>query len=40
MKTGKVMEKYTIGIDFGTLSGRCLLVDVASGKEAAASVYE
>lgn len=34
------MEKYTIGIDFGTLSGRCLLVDVASGKEAAASVYE
>ena len=40
MKTGKAMEKYTIGIDFGTLSGRCLLVDVASGKEAAASVYE
>ncbi len=34
------MEKYTIGIDFGTLSGRCLLVDVASGKEVAASVYE
>lgn len=34
------MEKYTIGIDFGTLSGRCLLVDVESGKEVAASVYE
>ena len=34
------MEKYTIGIDFGTLSGRCLLVNVASGKEVAASVYE
>lgn len=34
------MEKYTIGIDFGTLSGRCLLVEVESGKEVAASVYE
>ena len=34
------MEKYTICIDFGTLSGICLLVDVASGKEVAASVYE
>lgn len=34
------MEKYTIGIDFGTLSGRCLLVEAESGKEVAASVYE
>ena len=34
------MKKYTIGIDFGTLSGRCLLVDVESGEEAATSVYE
>ena len=40
MKTGQVMKKYTIGIDFGTLSGRCLLVDVESGEEAATSVYE
>ncbi len=27
------MAKYTIGIDYGTLSGRILLVDVQDGKE-------
>ena len=31
-------EKYTIGIDFGTLSGRAALVDVSSGKEVAYAV--
>ncbi len=31
------MAKYAIGIDFGTLSGRALLVDVSSGSEVAAS---
>ena len=34
------MPKYTIGIDYGTLSGRAVLVDVATGEELAASVYE
>lgn len=33
------MAKYTIGIDFGTLSGRAVLVDVSSGKELASSEY-
>lgn len=30
---------YTIGIDYGTLSGRALLVDVQSGAEVATAVY-
>lgn len=34
------MEKYTVGIDFGTLSGRCLIVNVETGKEEATSVLE
>ena len=33
------MNKYTIGIDFGTLSGRAVLVDVITGEEVADSVY-
>src|SRR5690606_31430769 len=31
---------YTIGIDFGTLSGRALLLDVESGAEVATAVYD
>ena len=32
--------KYTLGIDFGTLSARALLVEVETGKELASSVYD
>lgn len=32
--------KYTIGIDFGTLSGRAVLVDVKDGREAADCVMD
>jgi L-ribulokinase len=31
--------KYAIGIDFGTLSGRAVIVDVADGREVAAAVH-
>lgn len=34
------MGKYTIGIDFGTLSARCVLIDINDGREAASSVCE
>ena len=33
------MAKYTIGVDFGTESGRAVLVDVADGREVATAVY-
>lgn len=34
------MKQYVLGIDFGTLSGRALLVDVANGQEVATAVHE
>jgi len=33
------MSKYAIGIDFGTESGRAVLVDVADGREVATAVH-
>ncbi len=32
-------RKYTIGVDYGTESGRAVLVDVATGEEVATAVY-
>lgn len=34
------MGKYALGIDFGTLSGRALLIDINSGNEIIAVVKE
>lgn len=36
---GEGMSKYSIGIDFGTESGRAVLVNVKTGEELASSVY-
>jgi L-ribulokinase len=33
------MKKYTIGVDFGTLSGRAVLVDISSGQDIASAVW-
>lgn len=33
------MAKYAIGVDFGTESGRAVLVDVSNGREVATAVY-
>ena len=33
-------RKYAIGVDFGTESGRALLVDILTGKELSAAVYK
>ena len=32
-------KKYAIGVDFGTESGRALLVDVRTGQEVASATY-
>jgi len=33
------MSKYSIGIDFGSLSGRAILADIENGNEIASSIY-
>ena len=33
-------RKYAIGVDFGTESGRAVLVDILTGNELSASVYK
>ena len=33
------MAKYTIGVDYGTLSGRAVLMEVPNGREAASAVF-
>ena len=33
-------HKYAIGVDFGTLSGRAVIVDVADGRELATAVHD
>ena len=34
------MAKYTIGLDYGTLSGRALVVNAQTGEELASSIYD
>ena len=34
------MAKYTIGIDFGTLSARALVTDVENGREMGSAVFD
>jgi L-ribulokinase len=34
------MSKFSIGVDFGTLSGRAVIVNVENGEEVAVSVFE
>lgn len=35
-----MMHKYSIGVDFGTLSGRAVLVDTTTGEEVAVAVHQ
>lgn len=37
---GMKNKRYSIGVDFGTLSGRAVLIDICTGEECAAAVCE
>src|SRR5918995_3019255 len=37
---GEMSERYVVGVDFGTLSGRALVVRVADGAELGTAVHE
>src|SRR5258707_12479165 len=39
-KQGGSVASYAIGVDFGTASGRAILVDVADGRQLATAVSE
>ncbi len=34
------MAQYSIGLDYGTLSGRAVLVEIGTGREIQSSVYD
>ena len=34
------MGKYSIGVDYGSLSARAVIIDINSGEEIATSIYE
>jgi len=34
------MKKYSIGIDYGSLSARAVIIDIHTGEELATSIYE
>ena len=34
------MPKYSLGLDYGTLSGRALLIDAVTGDEVSTSVFD
>ena len=38
VKSGNKKARYVLGIDFGTLSGRALLVNAGTGEEVALSL--
>jgi len=40
MRTEDLAHLYTVGVDFGTLSGRAVVVRVSDGAEVGAAVYE
>jgi L-ribulokinase len=39
-RENKMSEKYVIGVDYGTLSGRALVVRASDGKEMASAVFD
>lgn len=40
MREMRTIRKYSIGVDYGSLSARALIIDIDSGEEIATSIYE